>query len=157
MGSLHSAPAGCSLSILSAHLEKKVPSRGVPYRPGVKCIRTRVEIPIHENADSAHSRPTLSSAIRVSPQPFEVAGRTVCVSRRVHPPGGYRYRPSAIHHAVCMGGNVRAVTTWAGQTVYRREPDTGSPTQFHAPTQRREGREWVPHYCELCNRAHPMD
>jgi hypothetical protein len=80
------------------------------------------------------------------------ASLDVCI-----PPGGYRYRPNAMYHAVCMGSNVRAATTWAGQTVYRREPDTGSPTQFHAPTQRREGRECVPHYCELCNRAHPMD
>jgi hypothetical protein len=28
------------------------------------------------------------------------------------------YRPNAMYHAVCMGGNVRAVTTWAGQMVY---------------------------------------
>jgi hypothetical protein len=82
MGSLHSARAGCSQSILSAHLEHVehvVPSRAFhdttrAPRHGVKCILTRVEIPTH--LVLCHTRVTAA---------LEVAGRQ-CVSRRVHSP-----------------------------------------------------------------------
>jgi hypothetical protein len=53
-----------------------------------------------------------------------------------YPPLGAGLQPE--RDVLCRVGSCYRAT---GQTVY--EPATGSPTQFHAPTQRREGREYV--------------
>ena len=81
---------------------------------------------------------------------------TKCVFRLVHagnlmPPGAATslYTCTAptrcIMHAALEA--LPEVLPRVGQTVHQREPATGSPTQFHAPTQRRAGRECVLHDC----------
>jgi hypothetical protein len=63
---------------------------------------------------------------------------------------GSCYRPNAMYHVVWEASLTHCpscITERAGQTVYLREPVTCSPTQFHAPKQRRDRRECVPHDC----------
>ena len=62
-------------------------------------------------------------------------------------PGSWTTAPTRFSIPYVRRLNDRPVTAWGGADGVQTPTRNSSPAQFHAPTQRREGRECVPHDC----------